>query len=82
MTQTDGMLTAFKQSYSEILTHIESIQIHLQEMEEEFLELESILEELNQRIKPSHHINNMLHKMEKIIMQEKNDPGAGSSNGE
>ena len=66
MAQADGMLTAFKQSYSEILTHIESIQIHLQEMEEEFLELESILEEVNQR----------------IIMQRKNDPGVGSSNGE
>ena len=75
------MLSAFKQSYSGILTHIESIQIHIQEIEEEFTELEAILEELNQRVHPTHHINNMLHRMEEFIMQEKNENGAGSSNG-
>lgn len=64
------MIKAFKQSYSGIVTH-SSIQIHLQEIEEEFTELESILEEMNLRINPSHQLNNMLERMQEFIIREK-----------
>ena len=84
MAEARELVNAFKQSYSELLAHFESVQVifnhHMEQIEIEFNNLESILEDINFKISPTQQVNNMLDKMHEFLTkeQETND-GAGCS---
>ena len=74
------MITAFKQSFCQIIDNIRQMETTLELIEEGLSTLESILEEINGKICPTQQVNEMLERMQDFLLKEKqNNDGAGCS---